>query len=362
MRPSHFVALMAAGAAAVPKPCDVSYARLMTDSMVRYGVNPSYRYDQATLYTTMELMYAHTENQTLYDWYRGQVDSVVFDNGTIRGLNRTHYSLDSYRFGNNLLWWYQETGEEKYRIGADTIKGMLDNHPRTPLGGFWHRDTVYPNQMWLDGIYMADTFYARWVSLFQPENTTAWDDVALQYDLIDLHTRRDNGLRVHGYDESKVAVWADPENGAAPLVWGRALGWYVMTLLEAIELFPEDHPGRGRIVGYFQDTARGLKATQDEKGAWYNIMDDQYVGVKGNYLESSASSMFTFAWLKALRMGVIEKSDYLDVARKAYKALIDLFVTYNQDGTINFEETVFVGSLGSNGSFEVCWRIVEITY
>lgn len=344
--------LSLAGAVAAPTP-EPSYAKWMTDSIIRGGVEPSFHYDQATLYTSFEKMYEFTGNESVKDFYRSQVDSVVLDNGTIDGFNHSHYSLDGYRFGNNLLWWYEQTGEDKYKIAANSIKQTLDKHPRTPTGGFWHRDVVYPNQMWLDGIYMADSFYAKWVSLFQPNNQTAWDDIVLQYDNIDAQTRKPNNLLVHGYDESKQAVWADPETGAAPLVWGRAVGWYFMSLLETIQVLPQGHPERERLQGYFTSLAEGLKAAQDELGGWWNVMDEQYEDIEGNYLESSASVMFTFGFLKGLNAGLLEDSKFLEVSEAAYRGMLDLFVTENDNGTINWEGTVEVGSLGSNATFEV---------
>lgn len=311
------------------------------------------------MYTSFEKVYEATGNETLLDIYASHMAALVHDDGAIEGFNYSHYSLDNYRFGNNILWWYEQTGENKYRIAADAIKETLEKHPRTPTGGLWHRDVVYPNQMWLDGIYMADTFYSKWVSLFEPDNSTAWDDIALQFHNIDSHTRKENNLLVHGYDESKQAIWADPETGAAPLAWGRAVGWYFMALLESIQLFPESHPDRQMLLKYYTDLAQGLKGAQDEKGGWWNVMDKQYADVEGNYLESSASVMFTFGWLKGLNMGLLQKSEYLEVAEKAYHAMIDLFVTENEDGTINWEQTVEVGSLGSNATYEVSLSSTE---
>lgn len=345
--------LLAWASSALGAPTKNSYAKWMTDSMIAHGVEPDFHYDQATLYTSFEKVYEFLGEESFKEFYASQVDTVVADDGTIPGFNHSHYSLDSYRFGNNALWWYEQTGEEKYKIAADSIKATLDKHPRTPTGGLWHRHEVYPNQMWLDGIYMADTFYAKYVSLFQPDNQTAWDDIALQFDKIDAVTRKENNLLVHGYDESKQAVWADPETGAAPLVWGRAVGWYFMALLEVMELFPADHPAQERFLEYYTGLAEGLKNSQDELGAWWNVMEERYEDVEGNYLESSASVMFTYGWLKGLNNGIIG-DDYFEVAKKAYKAMVDLFVTENDDGTINWEGTVEVGSLGSNATFEVC--------
>jgi rhamnogalacturonyl hydrolase YesR len=135
-------------------------------------------YGRAAIYSGFEALIARTDNDELLDWYRSRIDGlIVTENGTIVGLDTTRYSLDDYRIGNNLLYWYERTGEEKYKIAADTIRGMLDRHPRTPTGGFWHRSPTYPDQMWLDGIFMADSFYSYYTSLFDADNTTAWGSV-----------------------------------------------------------------------------------------------------------------------------------------------------------------------------------------
>ncbi|KAM0333946.1 hypothetical protein ACHAQA_000963 [Verticillium albo-atrum] len=354
MKPTA-VALLATCAVAAPAPL-IPYSQWMTDSMIRNGheLEPDFHYDEATLYTSFEVVYEANGNETVYDFYRSHVYAVVLEDGTIDGYNHSHYSLDNYRFGNNILWWYERTGEARFKIAADKIKNQLDKHPRTPTGGFWHRHVTYPNQMWLDGIYMADTFYAKWTRLFQPENATAWDDIARQFDNIDARTRVPaTDLLVHGYDESKRAVWADPVTGAAPLVWGRAVGWYFMALLEVAALLPEGHAGRGRLLGYFTALAGGLKEAQDEaSGGWWNVMSEPYPERAGNYIESSASVMFTFGLLKGLRLGILPKEEFTETAAKAYRGMVDSFVTENDDGTLNWEGTVEVGSLGSNATFQ----------
>ncbi|KAH7152144.1 glycosyl hydrolase [Dactylonectria estremocensis] len=350
MKSINSLVLLSAGASAAAVS-STSYAQLLTDSVIRRGVTPSFHYSQATLYTGLESVYDLTGNSTLLDFYRDQVDALVSENGTIASYIYTKHSLDNYRLGNNLLWWYERTGEEKFKIAATDIKTLLDSHPRTPTGGFWHRDPTYPNQMWLDGIYMADSFYAKYVKLFQPNNQTAWDDIALQFDKIDIITRKDNNLLLHGYDESKVAVWADPETGAAPLLWARADGWYFMSLLEVISHFPKSHPARKRFLNYFKGQAKGLKAAQDETGGWWNVMDKEYEDVEGNYIESSASAMFAFGLIRGINQGILDKKTYASAAKTAYKSLVKDFITSNDDGTINFEGTVEVGSLGSNATF-----------
>ncbi|KAI0835622.1 glycoside hydrolase family 105 protein [Hypoxylon sp. FL0890] len=348
MRASFFACVTGAAASS-------SYLTWMADSFIQRGVEATSDYGEATLYEGYEAVYALTGDEAYADWYREHIDGpVVLENGTIRNWNYSFYSLDDYRIGNSILWWYERTHEAKYKEAADIIRQQLNRHPRTPTGGFWHRAPNYPNQMWLDGIFMADSFYAKWTSLFDAKNETAWDDIARQYDNIEAHTRnRTSGLLVHGYDESKKAVWADPVTGAAPLSWCRAVGWYFMALLETIPLFPESHPGRARLTEYFITLAAALKKAQDEEsGGWWLIMSEPYPGAAGNYIESSASAMFTFGWLKGIRLGLLAEDEYLESARRAYFGLIERFVKVNEDETLNWEGTVEGGSLGGNATYE----------
>lgn len=349
-------------------PITRPYAARMADSWILDSreTTRDYWYGRAALYTGYEAVYDLTGNETLLAWYRSRIDGlVVSPNGTIPGFNYSHYSLDDYRIGRNILWWYERSinsGEEeeeeaatKYAVAASSIRAMLDRHPRTPTGGFWHRDPVYRDQMWLDGIYMADTFYAQYTFLFDPDNVTAWDDIVLQWDKIEQVTRDPvTGLLVHGFDESKTAVWADPETGASPLVWNRAVGWYFMSLVEILELFPREHEGYDRLKSYFVSLAEALRRAQDPvTHGWWLVMSEPYPGMDGNYFESSAAAMFTWGWLAGLRMGLLEKRDFLEPATKAYGHLVNDFITENENGTLTWEDTVEVGSLNSDASFEV---------
>ncbi|CAH0057084.1 unnamed protein product [Clonostachys solani] len=344
-------AALSAGAAAADS---TSYLKVMADSYIRRGVPEGYHYGEATLYTGLETTLTQTKNESIKSWYKNQIDTgVLGEDGNLIDWNLTYYSLDDYRIGNNLIWWHEQTGEEKYAAAAKVIREQLNRHPRNAGGGFWHRQPNYPNQMWLDGIFMADSFYSKWTSVYDPDNSTAWDDIILQYDLIEEHTRNHTtNLLVHGYDHEKTAVWADPVTGAAPLVWGRAVGWYYMSLLEAIETFPESHAGHARLVNYFKTLSKGLKEADEKDGGWWLILTDPYPGAAGNYIESSAHAMFVYGLLKGIRTGLLDKSEYQSVASSSYKAMIDKFVTENDDGTLNYIETVQVGSLSSNGTYE----------
>jgi rhamnogalacturonyl hydrolase YesR len=199
----------------------------------------------------------------------------------------------------------------------------------------------FPNQMWLDGIFMADSFYGKWTHLYDNDNQTAWDDILLQYTLIESHARNESsGLLVHGWADGS-APWADPETGLAPHVWGRAVGWYFMSLVEVLQLFPTGHQGYDQLLGYFQSLAAALKKARDpESGSWWQVMEEPWPGAEGNFIESSCSSMFTFGLLKGISLGYISRDDYLSTARYAYLSVVDNFVKQADNGTLILEGTV----------------------
>jgi rhamnogalacturonyl hydrolase YesR len=334
-----------------------NYLARMADTHLRRGVTPDFDYTNAVLYRGLELAYTATQNATILSFLSDQLTTLVpADDGAIAGYNYSFHSLDEYRIGMDLLWAYNRTGASKWQAAATRVRSMLDAHPRNSEGGFWHRSPTYPDQMWLDGIFMADSFYAAYTSLFQPTNTTAWADILLQYQLIERHCRNATlNLLVHGYDASKTAVWADPVTGASPLVWDRAVGWYFVSLLEAIAVWPAtDTAGRSTLVGYFTSLASGLLAAQDEdSGGWWLVMSEEYVGREENYIESSGTAMFTYGFLRGVREGLLDGEVYLDAGRRAYEGMVERFVVETEDGTLDWEGTVKVGSLSSNATFEV---------
>lgn len=337
------------------------YLTWMADSQIKHGVEPTSAYTVSALLSGVLLAYYRTGDSKYPNYVKRHADMVLYpaQNGEILLYNNSN-SIDDIRFGHTFLDVFNLTGGETiYKVAADSLKAQIDRSYRTPAGGFYHRYPAYIDQMWLDGIYMLDVFYARWTHTFQPDNTTAWNDIALQFDLIDAGTlvdrERTKGLPLHGFDASKSAMWADPVTGAAPHVWGRAVGWYIMALVDTLDYFPETHPGRARILKYFHSVADAVVAAQDPiyKG-WYNVMDPGFQKRSGNYIESSGSSMFVYALLKGVRLGHLKDGHYLKSALDGYELMTETFSKRRRgDNALSYEWTVQTGSLSSNGTFDV---------
>lgn len=271
------------------------------------------------------------------------VDSVI---GTLgNATHDTALPLDRLSNGNNLIKEYQETHNASYRDTFEALRTSIDLQRRNEAGGLFY--FTYPYWSYLDGMFSFAPFYTLYTKLYGngEANTTALSDVKLQFDLLWQHCWNNaTGLLVHGYDYSKTAVWADPITGASPHVWGRALGWYMMALVDTLEIMPVS----GLKSKLATLAVNIVKAADPETGVWWQVLDQP--GREGNYLESSGSSMFVYALLKGARLGYIPSYD--KVAARAYEYIVDNFVVNNHNGTLGWNRTVAVCSLNSNATYE----------
>jgi unsaturated rhamnogalacturonyl hydrolase len=301
-------------------------------------------YEQGVLLTGMEAVWLNTGDGRYFDYIKRVVDRYVAEDGTIKTYKAADYNIDNVQPGRVLLLLYKVTGQEKYRKAAASLREQLKTHPRTSEGGFWHKK-VYPSQMWLDGLYMGEPFYAEYARTFG--EAEALDDVAKQFILMETHSRdAKTGLLYHGWDESKQQQWADKTTGRSPNFWGRAMGWYSMALVDSLEHFPAGHPRRAELLAILGRLAASVEKFQEpQTGLWYQVLDAG--GMKGNYLEASASAMFVYSLAKAVRLGYLPES-YLKVAQKGWAGIQRQFVEEAAGGGVNFKGTVSVAGLGGN--------------
>jgi unsaturated rhamnogalacturonyl hydrolase len=282
------------------------------------------------------------------DW----IDYFVQDNGGIRTYRVNEHNLDQINAGRLLFDAFERRGDERYRRALDLLREQLRTQPRTNGNGFWHKK-IYPYQMWLDGIYMAEPFLAEYACRFV--EPAAFDEVAHQICLIEEHTRDEKtGLLYHAWDESKTQRWADLTTGCSPHFWGRAIGWYVMAIVDVLDYFPRDHAQRPDLIAILNRTARALVKVQDEtSGLWYQILD--LPDRAGNYREASASAMYVYAFAKGVREGYLPQ-DYLLSARRGYHGLLQNLIKVDAQGLLTLEGTCGAAGLGGepyrDGSFE----------
>jgi unsaturated rhamnogalacturonyl hydrolase len=321
-------------------------------SLLDFNTEPKWNYTNGLVCSAIQGVWEKTGDPKFYDYIKSYADKMIRDNGSIHGYKPEEYNIDKVNSGKFLFGLYEKTKDEKYTKAIHHLRDQMKTHPRTSEGGFWHKK-IYPHQMWLDGLYMGSPFLTQYAKVFN--EVSLFDDVALQFRLIDKYTYdQATGLFYHAWDESREQRWANKENGKSPHIWGRAMGWFAMALVDVLDYFPEDHPSRNDILLVADKMAQAITKYQDKKtGLWYQVIDQGKR--EGNYLESSASVMFTYFLIKGVKRGYIGKK-YLPVAEKGYKGILKRFIKVDGQGIVSITQVCSVAGLGGNpyrdGSFE----------
>ncbi len=339
-----------AGLAAQTGSLPASLARTVMTSMWKdstiaggtSGLPRKWTYDQGVVLKGMEGLWYHTGDAGYFKYIQHSIDELVTKDGGITTYKLEDYNIDNINCGRILLLLYRVTGDEKYYKAAATLREQLKGQPRTSEGGFWHKKR-YPYQMWLDGLYMGEPFYAEYASVFhQPE---AFDDIANQFIWMEKHARDPKtGLLYHGWDESKKEKWASPVTGCSPNFWGRAMGWYGMALVDVLDYFPANHPKRAALLQILDRYAAAIeKAQNSQSGLWWDVLD--MPGKAGNYEEASASCMFVYTLAKAARLHYLPET-HRAAAKKGYDGIVKTFLQTDAAGLLDLKGTVAVSGLG----------------
>ena len=307
------------------------------------ALKPKWEYTPTLMARAFVELYEQTQDSIYLKHALQFADQFIGEDGSILTYKQSLYNMDRIQGGNFLIMLNAIHPQPQYLLAIETLRDQLREQPRTEEGGFWHKQ-VYPHQMWLDGLFTGTTFYARYAA-WKPE-AEAWSDIARQFLIIDAHTRRANGLNHHGWDESRQMDWSNPETGCSPETWGRAEGWYVMALVDVIELMPENQAERADLIAILQRVMDALLTVQDkDTHLWYQVPDkgDQ----EGNYLESTCSAMYCYAMAKGARLGILAPSYKLE-AEKVIAGLKTYKIVLNEDGTISLIDCCAVAGLGGN--------------
>ncbi len=350
---------------ALGQSASVAPGRRMADTVVAkwpMGRMPSlntpgkWTYEEGVLLDGMTAEWRVTGDARYLRYIKETLDQhLIGDAGgeaPIAGYPAEQHSLDNIKTGEALLTMYRVTHDARYSRAAKYVREQLRQQKRTASGGFWHKD-IYPNQIWLDGAYMAGPFLAEYGAVFQEPDD--FKEVSAELMLMDAKMREpETGLMRHGWDESKQMAWADKTTGLSPEVWARAMGWYAMALVDVLDWIPQDNPQRGALVGALGRTAAAIVRYQDPgSGVWWQVMDK---GARpGNFLESSASAMFVYALAKGVRLGYLPQGR-AENARRGWDGIQKRFVTVDGDGMASLGGTVKVGGLGGrpyrSGTFD----------
>jgi unsaturated rhamnogalacturonyl hydrolase len=311
-----------------------------------------WHYKDGLLFKGIYHLWRQTEDSHYWQSLAAYVNRYVNASGAIETFSPQEYSIDQINPGKLLFPLYQATGQERYRKAIWLLREQLRRHPRTHEGGFWHKQ-IYPFQMWLDGIYMGTPFYAEFAATF--DEPAAFDDIAFQIIAIEKHTRdARTGLLYHAWDESRQQHWANPLTGCSPHFWSRAIGWFVMAIVDVLDHFPKEHTARQEFLDILERTLKAVARVQDEAtGLWWQVLDQG--DRPGNYLEASGTCMVVYAIAKGVRNGYLDRS-WLPIAARGFEGLLNHLVTIDDKGQIDLHGICSSAGLGGNpyrdGSFE----------
>ncbi len=319
---------------------------------VRSGKENKWNYIDGCMITALLRLYSLTGEQKYLDFADSFVSFYVNEDGTINTYDVTEYNLDNVRPACNLFALYDLTGKEKYRKAMDTVRAQLDTMPRTKAGNFWHKN-IYPYQVWLDGMYMAQPFYMEYEKRYNKMQGCL--DSFKQFKNVEaLMKDTKTGLYYHGYDESREMYWANKETGCSPNFWLRALGWFTVALVDTAEAMDESMYYEYRYIQtMLENLANALIPFQDESGMFYQIVDKK--DDDRNYLETSGTALIAYGLLKGVRLGYLPKR-FEDIAVKAFDGITEKYLSRNEDGSPKLGGICLVAGLGGeqhrDGSLE----------
>lgn len=265
-------------------------------------------YEDGCVYIGVKALYEVTKEEYYLDFIRKNVDPFISEDGSIKGYDFKSYNLDNINAGKVLFFLYDCTKEEKYKKAIETIMNQVREHPRTKEGNFWHK-MIYPNQVWLDGLYMAQPFYMEYETRFH--NQEYYSDIIKQFKNVrKLLFNEEKQLYYHAYDESRTRKWADKVTGCSPNFWLRSMGWYLMALIDTYDNASDQIYEHYRVLkDLLKEAIQGILQYQDEESKFFYQLIDLPLQ-EGNYLETSGSIMIAYALLKGSRLKALLPEKY----------------------------------------------------
>ncbi len=320
---------------------------------IKDGKINGWNYIDGCMMISLLNLYNITGEKRYFDFVDNFIDFYVHEDGTLLGYSEEDYNLDNICEGRVLFDLYAATGKEKYRKAIEVLHGQILRQPRTEEGNFWHK-AIYPNQVWLDGLYMAQVFYTRYTTEF--ENCAGYDDIRSQFRTV--HEKMfdpETGLYRHGYDASKKAFWAG-EDGKSKNPWLRSLGWFAAALVDVIGYIAPGHEDfKNEMISIARELAHSLiKYVDPDTGMLFQVPNQ--IGREGNYPETSGSAMVAYFFLKGARLGILEYN-CCPRGEVIFRSICDRYLT-ERDGKLNLGGICLVAGLGPennrrrDGSYE----------
>lgn len=319
---------------------------------IRQGKSAHWNYIDGCMITALLGAREITGEAKYADFAEKFIDYYISEDGSILSYDMEKFNLDDVNEGRVLFDLYKATGKEKYKKAIFLLHEQLEKQPRTNTGNFWHKQ-IYPNQIWLDGIYMAQVFYVRFRKEFGGGDYS--DTMSQIRNVRKYMFDEDKKLFYHGMDCSKTAFWADKETGCSKNFWLRAIGWFTVALVDIID-YIDNAADKEELCGIFREVIDGIAQYADPvTGMFYQVVDCG--GREGNYLETSGSSMIAYAMMKGARLGIID-GKYAEAGKKTFDGICSKYLNISPDGELNLGGICLVAGLGPedkrrrDGTFE----------
>ena len=310
------------------------------------GIKSKWNYIDGCMIKAILEMYAITKDEKYFRFADAFIDCKVSEDGTIDGYDVNELNIDNVNAWKTLFELYDLTGREKYRRAIDLVYSQIEKMPRTKEGNFWHKN-IYPNQVWLDGLYMCQPFYMEYETRFHDRKN--YDDIFNQFAQVVKNMRdSETGLYYHAYDSSREMFWCDKVTGLSQNFWLRALGWYSMALLDTMDKADVTSDAAHQsayeeMKKTFVDLMDAMLRYQDESGMWYQVVN--VGGMEKNYLETSGSAIMAYALLKGVRLGFLPES-YRENGKKAFQGICDKYLSTDEEGNLHLDGICLVAGLG----------------
>jgi unsaturated rhamnogalacturonyl hydrolase len=278
-----------------------------------------FNYEDGCILMACREMYSATKNALYKDFILRYLEKIISPDGEIKNYEVGKYNIDSTNSGKLLFFAYDETGDERYRKAIEFIMNELRHHPRTKSGNFWHKK-LYPEQVWLDGLYMAQPFYAEYETRYDEKRR--YDDIVSQFRFVreQMFDEKEK-LCYHAIDTAKTQFWCDKNTGLSPNFWLRAEGWLLMALADCIEIMsPEIFEMYKYLCDILKEAIDGI-LPYSRDNMFYQLPAKP--DLTGNYTETSGSSMVACAIMKGVRLGVLSEEKYKKIGRNIFESITD---------------------------------------
>ena len=310
---------------------------------IRQGKKPAWNYIDGCMMTSLIELYKATNDEKYLDFVKKFVDYYVREDGTILGYEMEKYSTDDVSESRILFDLYKFTGEEKYNKAIEMCYQQILTHPSTKEGNFWHKK-IYPNQVWLDGLYMMQVFYTRYET--ERNKLKNYSDIVGQFkNVYNIMRDKETGLYYHAYDSSKSMFWANKETGLSENYWLRSIGWYTVALIDVYSYMDEQmYDEYHTIKEIFKETIDSILKYQDQESKMFYQVPN-FPGREKNYLETSGSCMIAYAILKGVRLKALPER-YLQIGLDIFNGICNKYLTVKEDGDLNLGGICLVAGLG----------------